>query len=152
MLIDDPDEVPPGATAFDIPGVALSDHEGDCSFETFLRSYDLADQALVEIGRRDIGTVDNLGKQRDRGIVDLVLIDERLERALVAAMGVFRARRVSIPSARGRPAFPSIAGRAASITPLSTESFGGCTSPTRRTAPSTSSISMRCATSIRSMA
>jgi hypothetical protein len=39
---------------------------------------------------RDIGAVDDPGKQGDRRIVDLVLIDECLERALVAAMGVFR--------------------------------------------------------------
>ena len=51
VFVDDPDEVPTGATAFDIPGVALSHHEGDCSFETFLRVHKLADPALVEIGR-----------------------------------------------------------------------------------------------------
>ncbi len=51
MFVDDPDEIPSDATAFDMPGVALSHHEGDCSFETFLRSYELADPALVEIGR-----------------------------------------------------------------------------------------------------
>jgi hypothetical protein len=51
VFVDDPDDVPAGATAFDMPGVALSHHEGDCSFETFLRRYDLADPALVEIGQ-----------------------------------------------------------------------------------------------------
>jgi hypothetical protein len=51
VFVDDPDEVPSDATAFDMPGVALSHHGGDCSFETFLRSYDLADPALIEIGR-----------------------------------------------------------------------------------------------------
>jgi hypothetical protein len=51
VFVDDPDEVPAEATAFDMPGVALSHHEGDCSFETFLHQYELADPALVEIGR-----------------------------------------------------------------------------------------------------
>ena len=34
-----------------MPGVELSHHEGDCSFETFLRLHELVDPALVEIGR-----------------------------------------------------------------------------------------------------
>jgi len=51
VFVDDPDEVPAGATAFDMPGVALSHHLGDCTFETFLRLHGLADPALVEIGR-----------------------------------------------------------------------------------------------------
>ena len=51
VFVDDPDDVPAGATAFDMPGVALSHHEGDCTFETFLRLHGLADPALMEIGR-----------------------------------------------------------------------------------------------------
>lgn len=51
VFVDDPDEVPADATAFDMPGVALSHHEGDCSFETFLRVHGLDDAALAEIGR-----------------------------------------------------------------------------------------------------
>jgi hypothetical protein len=51
LFVDDPDEVPSDATAFDMPGVALSHHEGACSFETFLRRYGLADPVLAEIGR-----------------------------------------------------------------------------------------------------
>ncbi len=51
VFVDDPDDVPTGATAFDMPGVSLSHHEGDCTFETFLRMHGLADPALVEIGR-----------------------------------------------------------------------------------------------------
>jgi len=51
LFVDDPEEVPSDATAFDMPGVLLSHHEGDCSFETFLRVHGLADPALVEIGR-----------------------------------------------------------------------------------------------------
>ena len=51
VFVDDPDDVPADATAFDMPGAALSHHDGDCSFETFLRLHGLADPALVEIGR-----------------------------------------------------------------------------------------------------
>jgi hypothetical protein len=51
VFVDDSDEVPTDATAFDMPGVALSHHDGDCSFETFLRLQELTDPALVEIGR-----------------------------------------------------------------------------------------------------
>lgn len=51
VFIDDPDDVPDDATAFDMPGVALSHHNGDCSFETFLGVHELTDPALVEIGR-----------------------------------------------------------------------------------------------------
>lgn len=51
VFVGDPDDVPTDATAFDMPGVALSHHNGDCSFETFLRRHDLDDPALTEIGR-----------------------------------------------------------------------------------------------------
>src|SRR5262245_44919578 len=50
VFVDDPDDIPPDATAFDIRGAALSHHDGGCSFETFLRQYDLVDPALIEIG------------------------------------------------------------------------------------------------------
>ena len=51
VFVDDPDEVPPDATAFDMRGAALSHHAGGCSFETFLDRYHLADSALTEISR-----------------------------------------------------------------------------------------------------
>jgi hypothetical protein len=51
VFVDDPDDVPEDATAFDIRGVELSHHEGSCSFETFLRRYDLSDAALSAIAR-----------------------------------------------------------------------------------------------------
>jgi len=49
-FVDDPDDLPPDAQAFDIPGAALSHHNGRCSFEAFLRRYDLGDPALLAIG------------------------------------------------------------------------------------------------------
>ena len=46
VFVDDPDEVPADATPFDMRGVELSHHGGDCSFETFLRRYELDDPVL----------------------------------------------------------------------------------------------------------
>jgi hypothetical protein len=51
MFVDDPDEVPVGVTPFDMRGVVYSHHNGDCSFETFLRRHDLRDDALWWIAR-----------------------------------------------------------------------------------------------------
>jgi hypothetical protein len=51
VFVDDPDEVPADATPFDMRGAELSHHHGDCSFETFLRRYDLADPVLWEIAK-----------------------------------------------------------------------------------------------------
>jgi hypothetical protein len=45
----DPAEVPEDATPFDMRGVELSHHHGDCSFETFLRRYELNDPILWRI-------------------------------------------------------------------------------------------------------
>ena len=48
----DPAAIPSGATPFDIRGAALGHHQGRCSFETALASFDLTtDPALEEIGR-----------------------------------------------------------------------------------------------------
>jgi hypothetical protein len=47
VFVDDPDEVPPEATAFDMRGAALSHHDGDCSFETIVKRYELDDPALA---------------------------------------------------------------------------------------------------------
>src|ERR671934_74536 len=51
VFVDDPDEVPADAIPFDMRGVELSHHGGDCSFETFLRRYELADPVLWEIAK-----------------------------------------------------------------------------------------------------
>jgi len=51
VFVDDADEVPAGATAFDMRGAELSHHGGDCSFETFLCRYELADPVLWEIAK-----------------------------------------------------------------------------------------------------
>lgn len=52
VFLDNPAELPPAATPFDMRGAALGHHQGRCSFETALASFDLtADPALEEIGR-----------------------------------------------------------------------------------------------------
>ena len=49
FVFADPAEVPADATAFDMRGVELGHHGGDCSFETILRRYDLTDPVLWRI-------------------------------------------------------------------------------------------------------
>jgi len=49
VFVADPSEVPDDATPFDMRGAEFSHHEGDCSFETFLRRYELDDQILWRI-------------------------------------------------------------------------------------------------------
>jgi hypothetical protein len=51
VFVSDPDEVPTDATAFDMRGVELSHHGGDCSFETILRRYQLDDPVLWDLAR-----------------------------------------------------------------------------------------------------
>ena len=51
VFVDDPDEVPPDATPFDMRGVDLTHHAEDCTFETILRRYDLDDPALWDVAR-----------------------------------------------------------------------------------------------------
>ena len=50
VFVDDPDEVPPGATPFDMRGAELGHRGGRCSFESILERYALTDPALVRIG------------------------------------------------------------------------------------------------------
>jgi hypothetical protein len=49
VFVDDPAAVPAGATPFDMRGVELSHHGGDCSFETILRRYELDDPVLWKL-------------------------------------------------------------------------------------------------------
>jgi hypothetical protein len=51
LFVDDPADVPADATPFDMRGVELSHHGGDCSFEAFLRRYELDDPVLWDIAR-----------------------------------------------------------------------------------------------------
>jgi hypothetical protein len=46
VFVDDVASVPADAMPFDMPGVELSHHGGDCTFETILRRHDLPDPVL----------------------------------------------------------------------------------------------------------
>ena len=50
-FVDDRADVPEAATAFDMPGVELSHHGPDCSFETMLRHFELDDAVLWDMAR-----------------------------------------------------------------------------------------------------
>jgi len=49
VFVADPAEVPANATPFDMRGVDLGHHGGDCSFETVLRRYELTDPVLWKL-------------------------------------------------------------------------------------------------------
>jgi hypothetical protein len=51
VFVEDPEDVPADATPFDMRGAELSHHDGDCTFETILKRYDLDDPVLWEIAR-----------------------------------------------------------------------------------------------------
>lgn len=51
VFVDDPAEVPADATAFDMRGVTLGHHGGDCSFETVLRHHQLDDPMLWRLAQ-----------------------------------------------------------------------------------------------------
>jgi len=50
VFLTDPAALPAEATPFDLRGVELGHHHGDCSFETILRRYELTDPVLWRIG------------------------------------------------------------------------------------------------------
>jgi len=50
-FVDDPAEVTADATRFDMPGAVLGHRDGECSFETMLRHYDLTDPVLWRIAQ-----------------------------------------------------------------------------------------------------
>jgi hypothetical protein len=49
VFVDDPAEVPPDATPFDMRGAELGHRGGDCSFETILRRHHLDDPVLWKL-------------------------------------------------------------------------------------------------------
>lgn len=49
VFVQDVDDVPADATPFDMRGVELSHHDGDCSFETILRHFGLDDPVLWDL-------------------------------------------------------------------------------------------------------
>jgi hypothetical protein len=51
VFVEDPADVSEGTTPFDMRGVDLSHHNGDCTFETMLRRYAIDDPVLWEVAR-----------------------------------------------------------------------------------------------------
>ncbi|WP_224400997.1 chromate resistance protein ChrB domain-containing protein [Pseudonocardia sp. ICBG1034] len=49
VFVADPADVPADATPFDMRGVDLGHHDGDCTFETILRRHQLLDPVLWKI-------------------------------------------------------------------------------------------------------
>lgn len=49
IFVADPAEVPPDAVPFDMPGVDLTHHGPDCTFETILRRYEIQDPVLWKL-------------------------------------------------------------------------------------------------------
>jgi len=49
VFVTDSAQVPSEATAFDMRGVDLTHHDGDCTFETILKRYELTDPVLWAI-------------------------------------------------------------------------------------------------------
>ena len=69
VFVEDPDEVPPDATAFDMRGAELSHRDGGCSFETFLRRYSRNHD--VDGGRPAACCGEPVGRPPDDGLGDL---------------------------------------------------------------------------------
>jgi len=103
LFVEDPADVPDDATPFDMRGVDLSHHNGDCSFETILRRYALDDPVLWDLARL-VHEADLADERFDepgapgldaicRGLT-LVLDDERtLEVTAVVFDGLYEHRR-----------------------------------------------------------
>ena len=51
VFVEDTDDVPTDATPFDMRGVELSHHDGDCSFETILHRFGLEDPVLWDLAQ-----------------------------------------------------------------------------------------------------
>jgi hypothetical protein len=51
VFVDEPSDVPGDATPFDMRGVELSHHGGDCTFETMLHRFELDDPVLWDLAR-----------------------------------------------------------------------------------------------------
>ena len=75
FFFGDPAEAPEGAELFDVVGAELSHHGEDCSFETFLKEYELEDRVLHEIAEivHDADLMDEkYGKPESEGLDAIV--------------------------------------------------------------------------------
>jgi hypothetical protein len=103
VFVADPADVPEDATPFDMRGVALSHHHGDCSFETFFRRYELSDPILWRIaeGVHEADVDDERYEAPEAPGLDMVLRglslvrsdDELIDVALVLFDGLYEYHR-----------------------------------------------------------
>jgi hypothetical protein len=75
VFVADPEEVPADATPFDMRGVDLGHQGHHCTFETILERYELADPALLDLGRsvHEADLQDELYDAPDAAGLDIVL-------------------------------------------------------------------------------
>lgn len=75
VFVPDPADVPVEATPFDMRGVDLSHHGGDCTFETILRRHELDDAVLWDIARivHEADLADELYDAPEAAGLDVVL-------------------------------------------------------------------------------
>lgn len=103
VFVEDPADVPPDATPFDMRGVELTHHGDDCTFETMLRHFELTDPVLWDLSQlvheADIAD-DRFDEPAAPGLdaicraVSLVAPDERvLEVTAVMFDGLYELRR-----------------------------------------------------------
>jgi hypothetical protein len=112
VFVDDPADVPTDATPFDMRGVDLSHHGGDCTFETMLRRYSLDDPVLWDMARL-VHEADLADEQYDepgaRGLDDIcrglsLVLDDEGTLAITASVfeGLYEHRRRSLRGDRPR--------------------------------------------------
>jgi len=84
-----------GALAYDVPDVELGHHNGDSSFESFIRKYKLTDPALLELAKivRAADTQDRVAAPEGEGLRQIAngwhLLDWSLEKRLEFGFGVY---------------------------------------------------------------
>jgi hypothetical protein len=103
VFVADPADVPEDAQPFAKPGDALTQHHGDCSFETFFRRYELSDPILWRIaeGVHEADVDDERYEAPEAPGLDMVLRglslvrsdDELIDVALVLFDGLYEYHR-----------------------------------------------------------
>jgi hypothetical protein len=93
VFVDDPADVPADATPFDMRGAALSHHDGDCSFETMLRHFNLDDPVLWDVARvvHEADLADERYEAQEAPGLDVVLRGLSLVRSDDEVLGVSQA-------------------------------------------------------------
>ncbi len=108
VFVEDTDDLPPGATPFDMRGVELSHHNGDCSFETILHHFGLEDPVLWDVAQvvHEADLADNRFDEPAaagldaicRGLTHVVDDDRVLEVSAIIFDGLYEQRRRTLLS------------------------------------------------------